>query len=102
LALLEYVFTLALVREQLERVGGKYFAKVKEATPGRNTQDPCAARRLWDVSVELTDAHERIPNKLWHEQALVVPLPIEAKHGSGLLAFVSPAVLWSTAGTCRT
>jgi retinol dehydrogenase-12 len=39
---------------EVEGVSGKYFVKSKEATPSRAAQDDEAARRLWDLSVEMT------------------------------------------------
>lgn len=39
---------------EVEGVSGKYFKKSREATPRRDAVDPAAARRLWDVSAELT------------------------------------------------
>jgi hypothetical protein len=41
---------------ELEVVTGKYFSESKVAQPTRVAQDDAAARRLWDVSEEMTGA----------------------------------------------
>jgi retinol dehydrogenase 12 len=38
----------------VEGVSGKYFADCKETRPARRAQDPDTARRLWEVSAQLT------------------------------------------------
>lgn len=39
---------------EVEGVSGKYFDKCKEARPTREAQDDAAARRLWEISEEMT------------------------------------------------
>ena len=39
---------------ELEAVSGRYFAKRREAQPSPGAQDPALARRLWELSAELT------------------------------------------------
>ena len=42
---------------EVEGVTGRYFAKEKPAEPSRPARDEDAARRLWDLSEELTGLH---------------------------------------------
>ena len=39
---------------ELEAVSGRYFAKQQQAQPSPGAQDPALARRLWQLSAELT------------------------------------------------
>jgi len=39
---------------ELEAVSGRYFAKQRQAQPSPGAQDPALARRLWQLSAELT------------------------------------------------
>ena len=41
---------------ELEGVTGRYFDKMREATPGKASTDEEAARRLWELSQQLVDA----------------------------------------------
>jgi NAD(P)-dependent dehydrogenase (short-subunit alcohol dehydrogenase family) len=45
---------------EVEGVTGKYFEKQRQVTPSRAAQDETAARRLWDVSAELTRQADRV------------------------------------------
>jgi NAD(P)-dependent dehydrogenase (short-subunit alcohol dehydrogenase family) len=38
----------------VEGVSGRYFANCREKPPSRDAQDPEAARRLWEISAEMT------------------------------------------------
>jgi NAD(P)-dependent dehydrogenase (short-subunit alcohol dehydrogenase family) len=44
---------------ELEAVSGRYFAEEREARPSRHSQDPELARRLWQLSAELTGVGAR-------------------------------------------
>lgn len=44
---------------EVEEVNGAYFADCKVKTPRKQAMDPAAARKLWEISEELTGLNQQ-------------------------------------------
>lgn len=52
-------YNLSCYIPEVEEVNGAYFADCKVKTPRKQAMDPAAARKLWEISEELTGLNQQ-------------------------------------------